>query len=110
MQKTALDALARQEFHRAQESTSRRSATTVYGDHTTSLRQTMLTLLEGTSLDEHESPGEATLLVLRGRVRVDAGGDTWEARQDDLLPLPDARHSLTALADSVVVLTVATRP
>ena len=34
------------------------------------LRQTLIALLAGAELGEHESPGPASLLVLRGRVRL----------------------------------------
>jgi hypothetical protein len=36
-----------------------------------------------------------------------AGDDTGEADTGELLVVPDARHSLEALQDSVVLLTVA---
>jgi quercetin dioxygenase-like cupin family protein len=39
-----------------------------------------------------------------------AGDDTWEGRDGDLLIIPDASHSLTALQDSAVLLTVAKHP
>jgi len=109
MQKKALAAVAREEMEKAQASSSGRSATTVFGGHEKVLRQTVLAMRAGASLDEHENPGEATVMVLHGRVRMDAGEDSWEARDDDLLIMPDARHGLTALEDSTVVLTVAKR-
>jgi quercetin dioxygenase-like cupin family protein len=48
--------------------------------------------------------------VLHGRVRLNAGEQTWEGRDGDLLIIPDAPHSLQALQDSSVLLTVAKRP
>jgi quercetin dioxygenase-like cupin family protein len=53
------------------------------------------------------SPGDATLQVLRGRVRLVAGDRSWPGRPGDLLAIPDARHALHADEDSVVLLTVA---
>jgi quercetin dioxygenase-like cupin family protein len=47
--------------------------------------------------------------VLRGRVLLAAGGQSWEGRDGDLLIVPDSPHSLQALQDSVVLLTVAKR-
>ncbi len=44
--------------------------------------------------------------MLRGRVTLSCGADAWEGRDGDLLVIPDAPHSLTARADSVVLLTV----
>jgi quercetin dioxygenase-like cupin family protein len=38
-----------------------------------------------------------------------AGADAWEGRDGDLLVVPDAPHSLVALADSAVLLSVAKR-
>jgi len=71
------------------------------------LRQTLIALLTGAELGEHESPGPASLLVLRGRVRVVAGDSTIEVRADEISPVPDRRHSLHADEDSVVLLSVA---
>ena len=58
------------------------------------LRQTLIALTAGTSLSEHENPGEATVQVLSGRVRLLAGGDSWDGREGDLIVIPAARHSL----------------
>ena len=83
-----------------------RSAHTVHGGHDHMLRQTLIAMTAGTELAEHNSPGQATLQVLRGRVRVTAGTDTWEGEPGDLLVLPRERHGLHADADAVVLLTV----
>jgi quercetin dioxygenase-like cupin family protein len=107
MQKLSLDALAREHLKQARSVPSGRSAETVFGGHERVLRQTLITLIKGRSLTEHENPGEATVLVLQGRVRLTAGVDTWEARSGDLLIVPEARHSLEAVEDSAVVLTIA---
>ncbi|MEU3093348.1 cupin domain-containing protein [Streptomyces sp. NPDC006967] len=106
MQKLSLDALAREHLERAAASNGR-SATTVYGGHEHTLHQTLLALTAGTILAEHENPGEATLLVLRGRVRLTSGDTEWEGRTGDLITIPPARHALGALEDAAVVLTVA---
>jgi quercetin dioxygenase-like cupin family protein len=91
----------------ARKAHSGRSAHTVHGGHESALRQTVVALAAGHALSEHESPGEATLQVLRGRVRVTAGGDdAWEGGAGDYLVIPPARHDLTALDDSAVLLTV----
>jgi quercetin dioxygenase-like cupin family protein len=105
MEKFSLDAMAREQSKGAVVASSGRSAETVYGGHEHSLLQTALALTAGSSLDEHESPGEATVQVLRGRVRLTAGPVTWEGR-GDLLVAPDARHALQAVEDAVVLLTV----
>ncbi|MGK2867435.1 MAG: cupin domain-containing protein [Mycobacterium sp.] len=106
MEKISLTALARQHLAAARAATSGRSAHTVYGGHEHSLRQTLLALTEGNGLDEHESPGEATLQILEGRVRLSNADASWEGSPGDHLVIPRTRHSLAALADSVVLLTV----
>ncbi|WP_217640568.1 LuxR family transcriptional regulator [Blastococcus tunisiensis] len=71
------------------------------------LRQTVIALIRGQQLAEHESPGPASLLVLRGRVRLVAGEHTDELGPSQIVPIPDRRHSLHADEDSVVMLNVA---
>lgn len=107
MQKSSLTALARELLERARTESSGRSADTVYGGHEHRLRQTVIALTAGRGLGEHENPGEATLHVLQGRVRVHGDGHSWEGTPGDLIIVPQARHSLDALKDSVVLLTVA---
>jgi quercetin dioxygenase-like cupin family protein len=107
MEKLSLDALVREQTSRAEQASSGRSATTVYGGHEHVLRQTVIAIRAGMSLAEHENPGEATVHVLRGRVRLSSGEVSWEGRQGDLLVVPPAAHSLLALEDSAVLLTVA---
>ena len=116
MQKLSLDALARELLNRATNSGTSgaaggsRAAQTVVGGHEKALRQTVIALAKDAALAEHASPGEASLYVLRGRVTLAAGADSWEGREGDLLLIPDAPHSLTALADSAVLLTVVKPP
>jgi quercetin dioxygenase-like cupin family protein len=104
---SSLTALAREHLELAKTSTNGRSAATVYGGSDHVLRQTMIALTGGQRLSEHENPGEATVHVLQGRVRLGAGDDRWDGSPGDLLVVPDARHDLEALEDSVVLLTVA---
>jgi quercetin dioxygenase-like cupin family protein len=106
MEKFSLDAIAREQARRAASAPAGRSAETVYGGHEHALRQTVLAMTAGTSLTEHESPGEATVQVLRGRVRLTAGDAAWEGRTGDLLVVPGTRHALQAVEDSAILLTV----
>ena len=107
MEKSSLTALAREQLKLASQAASGRSADTVYGGQKHILRQTVIALVAGRGLSEHENPGEATVHVLQGRVRVIGNGHDWEGVPGDLLVVPNARHSLEALEDSVVLLTVA---
>ena len=68
--------------------------------------ETVIALLSGHELAEHESPGEATLQVLHGRVSLSAEPDSWEGSTGDHVVIPRRRHTLTALEDAVVLLTV----
>lgn len=106
MQKVSIEALARQQLEKAAAS-GRNAADTVVGGHERVLRQTVIGMIAGSELGEHENPGEASLYVLKGSVRLTAGDEQWEARSGDLLLIPDSRHSLTALTDSALLLTVA---
>ncbi|SNY62966.1 cupin domain-containing protein [Paractinoplanes atraurantiacus] len=107
MEKISLTELAAKETITARDATSGRGAHTVFGNHTTTLRQTVIALAAGQLLHEHNSPGDATLQILSGRVRLAAGDDAGDAGAGELVIIPNARHSLEALEDSVILLTVA---
>jgi quercetin dioxygenase-like cupin family protein len=106
MDSTSLLELAETELEVARRAPSARSARTIHGGHDRALRETVIALLAGHELAEHESPGEATLQVLRGRVRLTSGAQAWEGAQGDHVIIPAARHALRALEDSAVLLTV----
>jgi quercetin dioxygenase-like cupin family protein len=108
MDVVSLTALADAQLAAARASSAGRSAHTIHGRQTSALRQTVLALVAGRALGEHESPGEATLQVLTGRVRLSAGDDSWEAATGDYLVIPPARHDLAAIDDSAVLLSVVT--
>ncbi|MFB9165602.1 MULTISPECIES: cupin domain-containing protein [Arthrobacter] len=107
MEKSSLTALARELLASAKTKSSGRSARTVYGGHERVLRQTMVALTAGSSLDEHDNPGEATVHVIAGKLVLRAGDVSWEGSPGDHLVVPLARHSVEALEDSAFLLTVA---
>ena len=109
MRTTSLTDLAREQLDAARGASSGRAATTVFGGQEHDLRQTVIALAGGRSLGEHESPGDASLQVLHGTVRLTAGEEVWEGSAGDYVVVPPHRHDLHADTDAVVLLTVATR-
>ena len=107
MKKLSLIAVARHLRSHAATASSGRSAETVYGGHDQVLRQTLIALQRGRSMGEHDSPGEGTVYVLHGRIRLSTGDTSWDARTGDLVIIPRARHRIDACEDSTVLLTVA---
>lgn len=105
----SLSAVGDQQIAAATAAHAGRSAHTVYGGRGHALRQIVLALAGGHGLDDHESPGEATLLVLRGRIRLGTATTTVEGIAGDYLVIPEQRHNVAALEDSVVLLTVVVR-
>ncbi|NEK59284.1 LuxR family transcriptional regulator [Geodermatophilus sabuli] len=103
---TDLDELATVLLDRAAGSPARRAAESLH-PFGAGLRQTLLALLSGAELAEHEAPGAASLQVLRGRVRLIAGDDGVDLGPGQLAPIPPRRHGVRALEDAVVLLTVA---
>lgn len=107
VKKFSLTAIGRRHLDTARRVTSGRSANTVYGGHEHVLRQTVIALAAGQELNEHLNPGEATVLVLNGRIRLATQTDRWDGRDGDLLVVPPGLYAVRATEDSVVLLTVA---
>lgn len=106
MDSCSLRQIAEDQLAAATGSSAGRSAKTVHGGRTHTLRQTLIALAAGNGLDDHESPGDATLQVLRGKVTVSDGEQTWEGSAGDFLVIPDRRHDLRAIEDSAILLSV----
>lgn len=107
MEKSSLIALARTQLDAARRASSGRSAKTVHGGHEKVLRQTVVALCAGRVTDDSENPGEATVHVLTGRIRLTTGSTSWDGSAGDLIIVPATRSSIRAVEDSVVLLTVA---
>ncbi len=105
----SLTATAREQLELAHSAPAARSAVTIFGGRQHALRQTVVALLAGAELGDHENPGEATVQVLSGCVRLTADSSAWEGEAGDLLVVPDARHGLQAIENSVILLTVVPR-
>ena len=107
MRKTSITALARQQLEIAKNASSGRSAKTVHGGHERSLRQTVVALAAGRTMAEHQNPGESTVYVIHGRILLSTSSASWSGWLGDLIIVPDALHSVEALEDSVILVTVA---
>jgi len=103
-----IEAAAAGLLEQARAATAGRAARTLAGGAGASLKQTMMALVKGARLSEHDSPGSASLQVLRGQVQLVAGDARWDLGENDYALIPSRRHSLESLEDSVVLLTVAT--
>lgn len=103
---TFIPNLAAEQLAKAQASTAGRAAQTIVNAPDAKLRQTVLALAAGHALGDHESPGEATLHVLQGHVRLRAGGEEWDLEAGEHMSIPRERHDLSAIEDAVVLLTV----
>ena len=106
MQSISLTSLAAEKLAEARQTPSGRAARTIHGGHNHELRQTVLALVAGRELAEHDSPAEATLHVLHGHVRLTVGDDAWDGKNGDYVAIPPQRHALQAVEDSVVLLIV----
>ena len=79
MHSLALSALVDERLDAARASPSGRRARTVHGGHEHALRPTLIALVAGAALGDHSSPGEATLQVMHGRVRLVTATESQEA-------------------------------
>lgn len=107
MQKISIEAIARQQLKEADTAPSARAADTVFGGHEKILRQTVIGIRQGAELGERDNHDESTIYVLQGRVRLRSGENSWIGRDGDLLIVPQSRHSLEAIENSSVLITIA---
>ncbi len=104
-----LPTLAEELLAQARVATSGRAAVSIRSGRELRLRETVIALVAGSGMDDHETNGEATLQVLEGRARVRWMGESLEVGAGEAVGLPAMRHALDALTDAVVLLTVAVR-
>lgn len=107
METVALGVLGDKLLAEARSASSGRYAVTIHGGHVHSLRQTLIGVVAGHALDEHENTGEVTLQLVRGRARVVAASDVAELAAGDYAVIPLEWDKFEALEDTVVLLTAA---
>lgn len=101
-----LDVLAETHLAAARQNDRGRSAALLVSD--AELRQTLVALVAGAVLGEHNSPPAASLQVLRGSVEVTAGDEVVTIRAGHLRVLTHERHAVRAPEDAVFLLTTVT--
>ena len=100
-----LGRLAQELLEEARSASAGRTARTV----TTGplLRATVIALVGGAEMAEHDSPPAATLQVVSGEVRLISTQQEWSLAAGDLAAVPPFRHRVVAVRDAVLLLTVA---
>jgi len=77
---------------------------------TDSLRVIFRSFSEGASLSTHKAPGPITVHVLDGHIEFTAGTRTTPVRKGEVLALESGvPHSVKALSNSAILITVAVR-
>ena len=102
-----LDQVASEVLAEARRQHARRSARTLVTG--SALRATVIGVVQGAQLAEHDAPTAATLQVVSGRVTVHTHQEEWKLEPGQLMAIPHKRHGVTASSDAVVLLTVALR-
>lgn len=93
----------------AAENPQRRASQRITLDHE-HLRMTAISFDTGGELPSHRNPGEATLQVVRGRIRLIDDTREIEADAGTIVRVPDGIHRVDALEPSVVMLTAISLP
>lgn len=110
MENITLATLANQLLADAHTGNSGRSAKALIPGRHRTMKQNILALAAGHGLAEHDNPGEASLHVLRGHVTITCGDATWTGTAGDFVVIPDERHDLHAVEDSVVIISLVRKP
>ncbi|MGZ4317393.1 MAG: cupin domain-containing protein [Gaiellaceae bacterium] len=100
--------VARELLDEARRSDAGRAARTLTPGAGKPLKQTLLALKAGASLQEHVAPGPATIQILTGEASLTSEGKTTPLLAGEWASIPEATHSLEATADLAALLTVAT--
>lgn len=100
--------VARELLDEARRGDAGRAARTLTPGAGRPLKQTLLALTAGATLQEHVAPGPATIQMLMGEARLISEGKTTPLLAGEWAIIPDAAHSLEATADLAALLTVGT--
>jgi len=104
---TQVESLGAELLDEARRNQSHRAARTIVNG--VAQRATLIAFAQDAEMSEHGSPAAGTLHVLVGQVRLHTHDEEWLLDEGTVANLPPQRHGLRALADSVVLLTVAMR-
>lgn len=104
MEKQALGQVADQQLEAAGSKGGLSTALLVQGENST-VFQVLLALTRGGVLDDHDNPGDATLQVVRGRMRLSVGDEALDLDEGDYVVIPHVVHRVEGLTDSVGIVT-----
>ncbi|MBO8195045.1 cupin [Streptomyces oryzae] len=76
--------------------------------HDGPLRQSVIALTEGSSLEEHNTPPASSVHVLQGSIRLTEGTADQDVGAGQIQRVPHLRHGVLALEDTVFILTAVT--
>ena len=99
--------LGRELLDEARRNDAGRAARTLTPGAGSPLKQTVLALTAGASLQDHAAPGAATIQILIGAARLTSEGVSTPLLAGEWANIPDAVHGLEATEDLAVLLTVA---
>ena len=79
--------------------------------HRGPLRLVLFSFEAGSELPHHRAPGHVVIQCLRGELHIDAGGTQERMQEGDALVIdPDVQHSVRAVSESDMLLTVCVGP
>lgn len=102
-----LDTAGEELLRTAGEQSAGRAARTLTPGAGAPLSQTLIAIKDGRDLDEHVSPGPATIQVVRGELTVTWDGDHLQLAAGQWATLPLGLHKVHADTDAVALVTTA---
>ena len=106
--KVSIAAVMREQWDHAHRSPRGHSSAAIDAAPADRFRHSVVAITAGNRINEHHGLGTTSLHVLIGRVRVACATESSEVSSGELVVLPRSPHSVTALEDSAVLLTIAT--